>query len=265
MTVHLIHIGKTGGTAIKRSCRKFKLADWDGRKEPLAPETPYGKIRLHGHWFKFRDLEPEDHAFFSLRDPVDRFVSAYFSRRNEGRPRYYFPWTENERRVFEAFPTPESLAGALAGRGERRELAEWAMRHTRHMGFQTHFVGRSYHVRHRLDRVLYIARQETLAQDWENLKAILQLPPEAHLPKSPKYGHRRKPELTAEFSRRELHALYDWYDRDYVLVDYCEQIRVDRGWATPSKDLGRLRRQVRRRVRSLPRQLAAPIRATADS
>jgi Sulfotransferase family len=272
MTLHLIHIGKTGGSSIKRALRKHHLADWDGKFEPLAPETPYGRILLHGHWFKFAAAEPEDHVFFSLRDPVQRFVSAYFSRRSEGRPRYYFPWSDHERRVFETFPTPERLARALSARGEERELAEWAMRHTLHMNFQTKFVGRAYQVRNRLDQIVYIARQETLAQDWENLKALLELPPEAMLPKSPKYSHKRDPSLTADFSKREIHTLQEWYERDYTLLDVCEEIREDRGWTTPSsanarhlRRLRRLQRRVRRKVRRLPEQVPMRSRATASS
>lgn len=231
MTLHFIHIGKTGGTAIKRALRDAGAAYWKEEDAPTVPETPYGRIQLHRHSFRMHHVPPEDHVFFCLRDPVDRFVSAFYSRLNKGQPRYYFEWSEEERRAFETFPTPERLAGALASPDpEERALAEWALRNIRHMGSMQRFVGTPPQLRARLGQVVYIARQETLSTDWEQMKALLHLPPDAELPTARVGAHRRDPSLNAELDEASTAALREWYRQDYALLKYCDEVRASNGW-----------------------------------
>jgi len=170
VTLHLIHIGKTGGTAIKRALRDSGSAYWKEEDAHTVPETPYGRIQLHNHTYLMRHVPPEDYVFFCLRDPVDRFVSAFWSRYNKGQPRYYFEWSDAERRAFEMFPTPQRLAGALASDDpEERSVAEWALGNIKHMKPAQRFVGNPAQLRARLKQVVYIARQETLTADWAQL------------------------------------------------------------------------------------------------
>ena len=82
--VHFLHIGKTGGTAVKYALKRNLV-----NKEYM--------IYLHGHEFKLRDVQKGAKAFFFLRDPVDRFVSGFYSRRRQGQPRIFSPWSQARR------------------------------------------------------------------------------------------------------------------------------------------------------------------------
>lgn len=253
-TLHFIHIGKTGGTAIKRGLRRAKLAYWASDDAEDFFETRFGRIQLHHHRFGMGDVPPEDHVFFCLRDPIDRFFSAFYSRLNKGRPRYYFEWTDAERRAFEAFPTPQRLAGALAGRdiGEK-SLAEFAMRNIRHMVPMAASVGSPTQLRSRVSQVVYIARQETLATDWEQLKSLLSLPRDATLPTARVTANRRDASLDTTIEPAAADALRAWYRRDYALLRYCDALRAWNGWGTgPAPDgLQRLQHELVR-ARGLP-------------
>ena len=79
MTLHFLHIGKTGGTAIKYALRTAGWACWASeykKKSAEMPETRYGHLILHRHFFGLQELEPEDYLFFSLRDPYHASLVA---------------------------------------------------------------------------------------------------------------------------------------------------------------------------------------------
>ena len=98
--VHMLHVGKTGGTAVKSALRQ--------------QASPTIKMFLHPHHVSLADIPPDDEVFLFLRDPVSRFVSGFESRRREGRPAHYHPWNRHERAAFERFSTAEELALTLA-------------------------------------------------------------------------------------------------------------------------------------------------------
>ena len=105
MAVHFVHIGKTGGTAIKHVLRPIFRAE---------TETALGKVILHkGHTFKLADVPRGDKAIFCVRDPLSLFVSAFHSRLRKGQPKFYFEWSPAEAAAFERFPTPQALAEGL--------------------------------------------------------------------------------------------------------------------------------------------------------
>ena len=250
MTLHFMHIGKTGGTAIKRSLRDARCAYWHDRGRHKVPETPYGPIKLEPHRFKLRDLPEGDHVFFCLRDPIARFVSAFYSRHGQGGPGYShrFEWSPDERRIFERFSTAQQLAMALvSGRDDEREFAQWAMRHIRHTGLQRRFTGTDAHLRLHLGQIAYVARQETLAADWEQMKSLFGLPPDLELPSDPARAHRRDTSQDAPLDKPAIRALREWYARDYRLLDFVDELRAERGWG-PDARRAALSRKLRRRV-----------------
>jgi Methyltransferase domain/Sulfotransferase family len=250
MNLHFIHIGKTGGTAIQHALLDAGLsarAHWDEEAVAKVPETPFGRIMLHKqHSFRLRDLPPDDYAFFCLRDPISRFLSGFYSRLRKGLPRYYIEWTDKERATFEAFPTPQALAYGLASDDEEeRRLAMWAMRNVRHLGSFKAYLGSRPQFRMKLRRIAYIARQETLATDWEQLKILLELPPEIELPSNAFVAHRRDPAEEEPLDERAVEILRNWYKRDYGLLGLCERVRTANGW-------GMLGVQPRNEVLALP-------------
>lgn len=222
MSVHFIHIGKTGGSAIKWALRRSG-----------APGTPFGSLELHRHAFTIREVPADDHFFFFVRDPIARFMSGFYSRRNKGQPRYYYEWTKAERKAFQAFPTPQALAAGLAGEdpGQRARAvaAARAIRHTRPM---TGFVGTPRELRRRADKLVYVGTLETLQDDWRQLREVLDVPRDLRLPKGPWRAHRQREPVDTSLDERGRRALEEWYAEDYKLVAYCEELRAERGWGS---------------------------------
>jgi hypothetical protein len=250
VTLHFMHIGKTGGTAIKHALRRPGLAYWHFEDAHKVPETPYGRIQLHHHRFRLRDVPADDYVFFCVRDPISRFLSAFYSRLRKGQPRYYVEWSPAERQAFEAFPTAQRLAVALLSDDEEeRVLAQTSMGEIRHLASIERYLGSPRQLRKGLSRVVYIATQETLLRDWEQIKSLLELPAEAKLPSGPKRSHRRDPALEATLDDVALSALRAWYARDFRLVRYCNHVRTRRGWGAGPVPLAgpeRLRREAER-------------------
>jgi hypothetical protein len=221
--VHFIHIGKTGGTAIKGA---LKAA---GR-----PKTRYGKPLLHPHRYRLADVPDEDYAFFVMRDPVARFVSAFYSRLRRGYPRYNFEWTPAEEEVFQIFKTPQDLAAGLgAPDPSQRDAARGAMRSIRHVRRKVAFwLGTPRTFQRRLPKIVYIARQETLTHEWPQMKDVLGLPSDLELPTEAVAAH--KGDYSAEdrsLTEEAERALVRWYAEDYRLLEMCERIRQERGWS----------------------------------
>ena len=122
--IHLLHIGKTGGTSIIVMFKKFKSKKYN--------------LIIHGHQFNLEQIPAGEQFVFFLRRPLDRFVSGFFSRKREGRPRYDVPYNEEEKFAFDVFETPNSLAEALSSEDEStKSNAIRAMNGIRHVN--THF------------------------------------------------------------------------------------------------------------------------------
>lgn len=223
MAVHLIHIGKTGGTAVKRAVRRVA-----GRKTHL---TPHGELALHRHAFGLMDIERADFALFCVRDPLTRYLSGFYSRLRKGQPRYYFEWTDDERVAFEAFPTPQLLATGLASRDEDvRAAAVQAMRRVRHLRPMKRWLTSPEFLEENLSRIVYIARQETLNADWPQMRAVLGLPEHIDLPTDSVRAHRHDPDEDWHLDETARAALLEWYAMDVRLLDYCDGLRARRGW-----------------------------------
>jgi hypothetical protein len=77
---------------------------------------------------------PDRKLAFVIRDPADRFVSAFNARQAQNRPNDEKPWTPEEAIAFKWFDTPNSLATALSS-DDAAELsaARFAMLHIGHM------------------------------------------------------------------------------------------------------------------------------------
>ncbi len=216
MAVHFIHIGKTGGTAIHHAL-----------SEAGKPSTPFGKITLHGHKFKLAEVGDDEYAFFAVRDPVERFVSSFYSRLRKGAPRYNVPWNLAEELAFGWFQTPQALGNALAGSGHDHSRAVEAMKSIRHVKWpHTHWLKGPKYLRKRADRIAFIARQESLSDDWERLKVALELPGDLSLPSDPVRAHRTDPGQDRTLSADAREALRHWYAKDYELLAVCDEIRA---------------------------------------
>lgn len=211
--VHLLHIGKTGGTAIA---------------DALAGHSRTSRYLIfkQGHRFTLDHASPGEKVIFFLRDPIDRFISAFYSRKRMGQPRFSGPWTPAEAEAFTRFETPDALGRALASsRNDEREAAGRGMRGIYHLKSSFwEWFGDEAAFRRRLDDVLLVGRQERLADDFERMKRVLDLPGDLGLPTDDVRAHRTPAGLDKRLSEEAVAALLDWYRDDYRFIRLCEEL-----------------------------------------
>ncbi|RYH01033.1 hypothetical protein EU805_15635 [Salipiger sp. IMCC34102] len=120
--IHFLHIGKCAGTQIRNVSRQLKEQSADRR------------IVKHGHAIFLRDLPPQADYFFSIRDPISRFRSGFYSRKRKGAPRLYNKWSKYEKPVFAEFPHANDLAESLFAEGPLGPRAWAAIKSMGHTG-----------------------------------------------------------------------------------------------------------------------------------
>jgi hypothetical protein len=214
--LHVLHVGKTGGTALNEALVQHKTA------------SRY-RLLFRGHSATLADVPLGERFLFLLRDPLSRFVSAFNSRLREGRPRYHYPWRAEERVAFAHFRTPDELATALSSRdAERRAQAVSAMRGIGHLNTSYAFwFEDEVAFRARLDDVFFIGFQERLDADFELLKLKLGLPEDAALPRDPTAAHQAPAGAKADLSAEAQANLEQWYERDLAFLTLCRELAPD--------------------------------------
>jgi hypothetical protein len=212
-TVHFLHIGKTGGTAVKYALRQHGHA------------SPY-LIHLHGHQIRLCDIPKGDPVVFILRDPAGRYISSFNSRLREGKPRYYSPWRPAEKVAFQQFTTPNALALALSSPDATlRAQAEFAMRHIEHVkAFASDWLGTPDDLKARQQDLMLIGFNDRLAEDFALLVKRLGLPAETVLPSDDLHAHRSPSDLDRHLDDEALANLRRWYAKDYELLAFCRQL-----------------------------------------
>jgi hypothetical protein len=209
---HFLHIGKTAGSAIRRALRE-------------APPSPTYDIARHTHGVRLADLPRGDKFFFVVRDPLDRFVSGFYSRLRQGAPKYVDPWTADEERAFERFPTPSALGLGLAGSGQERVAAVDAMRSIGHVRTSYwDWFGSEPALRRRSGDLLFVGYQEMLDDQVPDLARCLSLPT-LELPRDPAVAHRTADDVDRTLAPEARAALERWYEREFDFVDLCRELR----------------------------------------
>lgn len=220
--IHFLHIGKTGGTALRNA-----LAEADGRD----------KILIHGHQVRLADVPVGDKVVFFLRHPVSRFISAFYSRFRQGRPMTFRPWKPAEEVAFTRFATARALAEALSSsdEGEQR-AAEIAMREIGHVKSSFYdWVQSDAYFRERSGDILFIGLQETFEADIDLMRLKGLVPQTALLPTDEAKAHRMPSCFDASLSERAVTNLQSWYAADIAFYQACLAWRRQR-WpdsATP--------------------------------
>ncbi len=217
---HFLHIGKTAGTAVKVALKE-------------APGSAKYRVVVQPHDGKLASIPETDHYFFCVRDPIDKYVSGFLSRKRQGQPRYFIPWTEGEAEAFARFDSPDALAVSLSAGGTEQQDAEAAMRAIRQLrrSYWDWFRDPEY-FKSRADHILWIGRQESL--DLKPLATALGVE-SLELPTDPLRANKRvqaKPELS-DLARQNLRR---WYADDYLFLETCDELGL---WAD-SHDLAAL-------------------------
>jgi hypothetical protein len=158
---------------------------------------------------------------FVLRDPVDRFVSGFYSRKRQGMPRYYNPWSEGEREAFSRFETPDELARALsADDGTRRREAAKAMHNIRHVNVMYRdWLGSVESLRSRWTQIFWVGWQPTLGFDFAALIDKIGLSNEVELPKDEVNAHRTPHDGAKNLCDEAVRNLEKWYEDDYSFIE----------------------------------------------
>lgn len=215
--VHFLHIGKTGGSAVK-----FAL------QEHLV--TRRYSISLHRHGTKLRDVPEGELVFFFVREPISRFVSGFYSRRRLGQPKTLVPWSEGEREAFEYFDSANRLAEAISARDEtRRAKALRAMGSIQHVrsSYWDWFANEEY-FRRRSSDIFFLGFQGQLFEDFERLKSMLCLPRRVELPTNPIHAHRNPPDTDKTLTQEAIENLNRWYRADFEFLALCQSMIRER-------------------------------------
>lgn len=210
--VHFLHIGKTGGSAIKNVLRKHL-------------ETEKYVIKTHSHNKSLKDIPKGEQVIFFLREPMSRFISGFYSRQRKGQPLFYREWSEIEKVVFETFMTPNQIACSLADQNSiSHSLAKKAMKNVQHFSPYKKWYSDVEYFLSRIEDVLYIGFQESLNENFSELKNILELPESASLPTDDVLSHKNPDGIDKLIEEKGVVALKDWYSDDIKFISLCKEI-----------------------------------------
>ncbi len=210
--LHIIHISKTGGTALRAA---------------LAPYARTHALLLHGHETRLSDIPPGEKVAFGVRDPVSRFVSGFNSRLRRGRPRYDIAWTAAQAEGFARFPTPGSLAEALATGGQGAGAAKALIAAIPHTARGlTHWLDSAATLHARRADIALIWRQEDLAADFVRLTRMLRLPEGSGLPTDAIAAHRTPDGFSRMLSPAGEAAIRAHYAEDALLIAAALELRA---------------------------------------
>ena len=159
--IYQVHIPKTGGTALATAI------------------GPFG-VRRPGHDLKLSGVPKEDTAITIVRDPLERFVSAF--------------WHVATRKLF-----PWNSPNALALKMPDFEMSSLVFRP------QVTWLDSNHDL-------LWVGNTATLGHDFLRLKRLLGLPEDVHLAPRP-------PKREVRLSSRAITNLRSFYAADYQLLE----------------------------------------------
>jgi hypothetical protein len=210
---HMIHIGKTGGTALKDTLR------------PVSTLGQY-EILTHRHVTRLDDIPVGEKVFFVIRDPLERYVSGFNSRLRQGHPTHHTPWLPAEEVAFREFPTADSLGCALhSADAEERTRAIRAMTSVRHIrdSYWEWFRSREYFEK-RVDDLLMVLWCPDLTPSFPQLRDALGLPDSVSLETDGLKAHRSPDGMDRRLGDVATDNLERWYGREYAFIDMCASL-----------------------------------------
>lgn len=144
-----VHIPKTAGTRLGQLIT-HNLA------ETGVPRNLFYSAHRYSAYDLAANYGPNRKLALVIRDPVDRFVSAFYSRFHKGAPDYNTPWFPDEEVFFAKYPTLRALVWAMVF-GQRQKMQKQLKKvHLVHMGY-----------------VRFFGSPAGLEQDWENIVVCL--------------------------------------------------------------------------------------------
>ena len=209
--IAFLHIGKNAGTQIMHLAEQLK---------------PHG-LHIHqlSHATKLYEVPENLPYFFSIRDPITRFKSGFYSRKRKGQPRIYVEWTRAEALAFGKFEHANDLAEALFRPDALGLMAAQAIQAIRHTSMQQiDWFERVGFLSVRPP--VWVIRQENFEPDFDVFLARMGLAlrcSDLQPARDPAAAHRNDYSHAPELSDLAKRNLAQWYARDVVFYDLCAQ------------------------------------------
>ena len=216
--IHMLHIGKTGGTAIKYALN-------NNRKPYINSKFI---IISHNHSFCLRDIRSKEKCFFFIREPIDRFVSGFYSRKRKGYPKFNNRWNLDEEIAFKNFNTPNALALALTSEDTNiKQKAINAMNGITHVkSSYWDWFGNEKYFKSRISDIIFIGTQKNLGNDFIKLKKILLLPKGLKLPTDNVNSHKNSELVDKNLDLESIENLKKWYAKDLYFIELLKENKL---------------------------------------
>ena len=203
------HIGKTSGTKINSIFKKKIINNIN--------------IIKTQHNLKKRHINLNQNYFFSIRNPVNRFLSGFYSRKRKGKPRLYKDWSTEERQAFKKFKSANQLAESLFLKSKKGQDAIRAIQSIGHCNSDQidWFSGSDFFGN---NPPLCIIRQEFFERDMILFCKKLNIKGEIlkNIKKEIKIKeHKNNYNKIKPLSKKAIFNLKKWYVKDVYFYKYC--------------------------------------------
>lgn len=208
--IHFLHIGKNAGTQMK------------GIAKQVNATSKKVAIVKHGHDVFLKDIPADEAYAFSIRDPLSRFRSGFYSRKRKGQPKTYNEWNAYEAEAFATFDHANDLAEALFAEGDLGLRAFGAMKTIRHTAQNQsdwfYCCGNFLTVR----PPVWIIRQKHFDTDVQDFARRAGLDVTFALSDAPERAHRNDYSDIPPLSDKAVENLRRWYVQDFEFLRACE-------------------------------------------
>ena len=222
--VHFLHIGKTGGTAIRHALQN--------QNKPFINNKYI--IFSHPHFVGLQHVIKGEKIFFFIRNPIDRFVSGFYSRKRKGMPQIYNEWTLEEAKAFNEFSTPNELALALSSKEKDiRNKGFDAMHSIGHLrtSYWDWFRNKALLEKH-FDDIIFLGTQNNLNNDFETLRETLNIPKTYKLPTDKINKHKNPENTDKNLTTKAIQNLQWWYEKDFYFLELLNRNLKENGFSS---------------------------------
>jgi len=209
--IHFLHIGKTGDSSIKSTLNNYL-------------NTRYC-IYCYDHLIKLKHISPKDKVIFSVRDPIDRFVSAFNFAKDRALPlgKLFSPAASNYLNNFE---NADELAIALYSDIEtKREVAKKVMQLIPHLRENYwYWFGNEKYLQSRLNNIFFVFNCKCLNNNFLHFKEKIGADSNIKLPLiNDSKANVNFTKHNKSLSSEGIANLKKWYSNDYKFLKFLKE------------------------------------------